>query len=65
MRLIAFDNGTEATLGVKQGDEVVDLSIAAPDLPRDLRGLLAQGPDALAAAARAAEQAEAAAATAA
>lgn len=61
MRLIAFDNGTEATLGVKQGDEVVDLSIAAPDLPRDLRGLLAQGPDALAAAARAAEQAAAAA----
>jgi 2-keto-4-pentenoate hydratase/2-oxohepta-3-ene-1,7-dioic acid hydratase in catechol pathway len=33
---------------VRLGEEVVDLAEAAPDLPRDIAGLLAAGPDALA-----------------
>ena len=59
MRLIAFDNGSGAALGVRLGDAVVDLSVAARDLPGDLRGLLTHGPDALDAARAAAERAPA------
>ncbi len=59
MRLIAFDSGAGPALGVRDGDTVVDLSVAAPTLPSDLRGFLTDGPAALAAAAKAAEQAPA------
>lgn len=54
MRLLSFELNSVATTGVRLGDEVVDLSVAAPDLPRDIRSLLAAGPDALLAAKRAA-----------
>ena len=43
MRLLAFDKDGIPTLAVRRGDEVVDLSVAAPDLPRDIPGLLALG----------------------
>jgi 2-keto-4-pentenoate hydratase/2-oxohepta-3-ene-1,7-dioic acid hydratase in catechol pathway len=42
---------------VRIGDEVIDLSVAAPELPRSIRTLLTAGPDALAAAERAANSA--------
>ena len=43
MRFIRYTNATGITLGVCRGDEVVDLAVAAPDLPRDLPTLLALG----------------------
>jgi 2-keto-4-pentenoate hydratase/2-oxohepta-3-ene-1,7-dioic acid hydratase in catechol pathway/SAM-dependent methyltransferase len=43
MRLLAFDKDGVPTLAVRRGDEIVDLSVAAPDLPRDIPGLLALG----------------------
>lgn len=43
MRIVAFEKAGGAAVGVRLGDEVVDLSIAAPDLPQDLRGLLSAG----------------------
>ena len=47
MRILAFDKSGVPTLGARRGDEIVDLSVAAPDLPRDMPGLLAGGADAL------------------
>jgi len=43
MRLLAFDKDGVPTIGVRRGDDIVDLSIAAPDLPRDIPALLALG----------------------
>jgi len=43
MRIVNFSKGGKPTLAVRQGDRLVDLSIAAPDLPGDLPGLLAAG----------------------
>lgn len=43
MRLLAFDKDGIPTLAVRRGDEIVDLSLAAPDLPRDVPGLLSLG----------------------
>ena len=43
MRLIAFDKNGTATMGARDGDSVVDLSIAAPDLPQDLTGIIKLG----------------------
>ena len=61
MRLVSFqENGTER-LGVVAGDSVVDLSQAAPDLPRDLVALIRAGKNAFSAAERAAKAAPAAA----
>ena len=60
MRLARFTiDGGEPRTGVVAGDAVVDLARAAPDLPRDLTDLLALGPPALEAAARAADGADA------
>jgi len=48
MRILAFDKSGSPALGVRRGDgEVVDLSVARPDLPGDLPGLLAAGDGAL------------------
>lgn len=47
MRLLTFDKAGSAAVGVRLGEEVVDLSEAAADLPRDMIGLLAAGPEAL------------------
>jgi 2-keto-4-pentenoate hydratase/2-oxohepta-3-ene-1,7-dioic acid hydratase in catechol pathway len=57
MRIVNFAAGDAAHLGVRVGDEVVDLPIAAPHLPKDLRAMLEAGPEALAAAKKAAESA--------
>ena len=54
MRLLSFDKHGSATVGVRIDDEVIDLSVAAPELPRDMIALLAAGPDALSAASQAA-----------
>lgn len=53
MRLLSFELNGAPAMGVRLGDEVIDLGVAAPDLPRDIRTLLAAGPEALAAAERA------------
>lgn len=45
MRLLSFQRDGAARVGVRHGDGVVDLSVAAPDLPGSLLGLL-QGGDA-------------------
>jgi 2-keto-4-pentenoate hydratase/2-oxohepta-3-ene-1,7-dioic acid hydratase in catechol pathway len=60
MRFTAFEkNGTQA-LGVHVGDALIDLSVAAPELPQDLRGLLEAGllPQAYEAAQQAPESAQ-------
>lgn len=43
MRLLAFDKNGTPTLAARRGDEIVDLSAAAPDLPGDVPGLLSLG----------------------
>lgn len=57
MRLLTFDRAGKSALGVRLGDEVVVLSIAAPDLPKDLVSLISAGPSAVEAAKKAARQA--------
>lgn len=57
MRLVTFDQNGAARLGVCVGNSVVDLSVAAPDLPRDLVALIRAGKDAFAATERAAKAA--------
>jgi 2-keto-4-pentenoate hydratase/2-oxohepta-3-ene-1,7-dioic acid hydratase in catechol pathway len=59
MRFVAFDDHGVARLGVVQDETVIDLSRAAPDLPRDLAGLIRQGAAGIAAAAEAARKAKA------
>ena len=43
MRIVAFEKAGGTAIGVREGETVVDLSIAAPQLPQTLRGLLADG----------------------
>ncbi len=62
MRIINFDKAGRPTLGVRHDDAVIDLSIAAPELPGTLRALLAAGPEALERARTAAARADARAA---
>jgi acylpyruvate hydrolase len=52
MRLAAFEHEATARLGLIDGDSVIDLGEAAPDLPRDLVGLIRAGAPAFAAAAQ-------------
>ncbi len=59
MRLVTFDDGGAARLGVVLGEVAVDLARAAPALPRDLLGIIRGGSDAFAAAAEAARKAKA------
>jgi acylpyruvate hydrolase len=60
MRVVAFEEAGRPRLGVVEGDGVVDLERAAPDLPRDLLGLIRAGDAAFAAAAGAVAKAGAA-----
>ena len=56
MKLVTFTpaGGKGSTrIGVLDGDAVVDLSVAAPNLPREMCAFLAAGADALAAAGQA------------
>ncbi|MFQ5775620.1 MAG: fumarylacetoacetate hydrolase family protein [Kiloniellaceae bacterium] len=43
MRLVTFDNGGRAACGVRRGEAIVDLSLAAPGLPGDWPGIFAAG----------------------
>ena len=43
MRIVNFSKNGKPTLAVRQDGRLVDLSVAAPNLPGDLRGLLAAG----------------------
>src|SRR5690606_4195850 len=45
MRFASFRTGSSARLGLLQGDEVIDLALAAPDVPGDLMALLSAGTD--------------------
>jgi 2-keto-4-pentenoate hydratase/2-oxohepta-3-ene-1,7-dioic acid hydratase in catechol pathway len=54
VKLCTFEHDGALRAGVVMEEAVVDLSVAAPDLPRDVPALLAAGPDALARAQRAA-----------
>lgn len=55
MKLATFTHSHRTRVGIVVGDGIVDLSAAAPELPTEMTALLAGGPDALAAAARAAD----------
>lgn len=55
MRILCFDRQGEAAVGIRLGNEVVDLAAVAPELPRTVAGLIAAGSDALAVAKNAAE----------
>jgi 2-keto-4-pentenoate hydratase/2-oxohepta-3-ene-1,7-dioic acid hydratase in catechol pathway len=54
MKLATFTHKGATRLGLVQGDGIVDLAAAAPDLPREMVALLGAGRDALARAAEAA-----------
>ena len=47
MGILRFEKNGSAALGVRIGDEVVDLSVAAPQLPTDVADLLRAGPEAM------------------
>ena len=43
MRLVAFEKDGGSALALRRGDDLIDLSVAAPDLPADLGAILAAG----------------------
>jgi len=47
MRFLAFDKAGQPTIGVRRKQDIVDLSVAAPELPGDMPALFAAGPSAL------------------
>ena len=47
MKLMMFEKGKGAALGLVEGETVIDLGAADPSLPKDLAGLIAAGPGAL------------------
>jgi 2-keto-4-pentenoate hydratase/2-oxohepta-3-ene-1,7-dioic acid hydratase in catechol pathway len=57
MRLATFTASGATRIGVVTDDGLVDLALAAPELPREMTALLAAGPEALQRAAAAAAQA--------
>jgi len=61
MKLMMFEKGRGAALGLVEGETVIDLGAADPSLPKDLAGLIAAGPSALANAKAAAVKAPASA----
>jgi len=61
MKLMMFQRGKSTVLGLVEGKAVIDLGIADPALPRDLRGVIAAGPGALVVAKAAAANAPASA----
>ena len=50
MKLVTFTQGGATRIGVLDGTTIVDLSVAAPTLPREMCAFLAAGAEALAAA---------------
>jgi acylpyruvate hydrolase len=61
MRFAAFEKDGKSVIGLLDNDEIIDLSLADPQLPMDLRGLLQMGPEAFTRAAQIASRAPAAA----
>jgi 2-keto-4-pentenoate hydratase/2-oxohepta-3-ene-1,7-dioic acid hydratase in catechol pathway len=59
MRLVTFTHAGSTRLGVLQGDQVVDLTAAAPELPREMCLFLAAGPLAISGAREAIERGKA------
>ncbi|MGH6625587.1 MAG: fumarylacetoacetate hydrolase family protein [Burkholderiaceae bacterium] len=59
MKFLRFASNSGPSLGVRHGDDVIDLGLAAPDLPRDLSVLLAFGAEGQQAVRRAIERAPA------
>lgn len=57
MRLVTFVHADGPRLGVRLGDVLVDMTLAAPELPRDMKSVLALGPQGLEALRLAAEAA--------
>ena len=55
MRLVSFSHNGNKRIGCPVGDQIIDLSIANPELPTDLLSLLEAGPEAMAQAKSAAE----------
>ncbi len=47
MRLFSFEKNGVPAVGYRQDQRCIDLSIAAPDLPKDLLSLIEMGPEAL------------------
>lgn len=43
MRLVSFSKAGGSAVGLRQGDSIIDISVAAPKLPRTLAGILAAG----------------------
>ena len=43
MRLVSFSKAGGSAVGLRQDDSIIDLSVAAPRLPRTLAGILAAG----------------------
>lgn len=41
MKLASFESGGQSRIGIVAGDSLIDLAKAAPDLPQDMRGLIA------------------------
>ncbi|MBM3569277.1 MAG: fumarylacetoacetate hydrolase family protein [Alphaproteobacteria bacterium] len=58
MRLVTFSKKGQPTVGVAHHADLIDLSVAAPKLPRDMIGLIAAGRPALAAASKAVDKAK-------
>lgn len=58
MRLLSYEKNGEERIGIRAGERVVDLSVAAPELPQDLLALLEAGPQALEQAAAAGKSAD-------
>jgi 2-keto-4-pentenoate hydratase/2-oxohepta-3-ene-1,7-dioic acid hydratase in catechol pathway len=50
MKLATFSHGGSARIGLVVGEEMVDLAVAAPDLPRNMIAFLEAGPEAMEAA---------------
>jgi 2-keto-4-pentenoate hydratase/2-oxohepta-3-ene-1,7-dioic acid hydratase in catechol pathway len=55
MKIATFTHAGRTRVGVVEGDEIVDLAIAAPELPQEMCAFLEAGPDALDAARNALE----------
>src|SRR5215471_14147558 len=47
MRLMMFEKGRGAALGLVEGKSVIDLAAVEASLPKDLKSLIAAGPSAL------------------
>ena len=53
MKFVTYRNGKETRLAVVDGDHIVDINRAVPDVPADVRAALAGGVDLVAAGRRA------------